>query len=313
MRAFVVGDRAANPLYEQIAQHFGYSDGAAARTGKRLRPRLVFAAAEAFGGVRRAALAPAIAIELLHNYSLIHDDIEDHDRLRHGRPALWVTFGEAHGINAGDAVGALAHAALAPVAQDNGNAVAFAMSAELSAANLAMCEGQALDLALEGGAAASVARYVEMVDGKTAALFGCAAALGALAAGAPAAGVERARAIGRAFGRGFQIDDDVLGIWGDPAHTGKVEANDIARRKSTYPIAWAIEHDPSGAGALLLHAYGSSRVGDDEVRSIRDALERGGARDAATRAAAEHFAAADALCAGAPPLRAFVERWRQRA
>jgi geranylgeranyl diphosphate synthase, type I len=170
-----------------------------------------------------------------------------------------------------------------------------------------MCEGQALDLALESGLRASIAEYVEMIEGKTSAVFSCAAALGALGARASQAEVERTRKIGKNFGLGFQIRDDMLGIWADSAHTGKMAAGDLARRKKTYPIVWAMETDPAGAGHIIMEGYDSSATMDaDAVERLRSALDHAGAYAAARQAADNYFESALELAQGLAPLSDFV-------
>jgi geranylgeranyl diphosphate synthase, type I len=295
------------PVASQIAYHFGLDAPHGARHGKRLRPRLVMAAAAAYGARPERTLHACTAIELLHNYSLVHDDIEDGDELRHGRRTLWATYGLPHGVNGGDAIGALAHLALASAAQTHGVEVAFEMSMDLARANLRMCEGQSLDLALESGAKATTDIYLEMIEGKTAALFGCAGALGARCASAADDEVERSREIGRLFGLGFQIRDDVLGIWGSTESTGKVAAGDIARRKKTFPVIWAMEHDPSGAGSAVLEVYGSAASPTRaQVERLRTLLEESGAYRAASAAADNYLASALSRAQGSKALGDFI-------
>jgi geranylgeranyl diphosphate synthase type I len=309
LRVFVDRASTANPVYGQIAYHLGYSGPGPARRGKRLRPRLTLASAAACGGASDAALfAACTAVELLHNYSLIHDDIEDGDRLRHGRETVWSAFGLAHGVNAGDAVGALSHLALAPVATEIGADFAFALAVDLATANKRMCEGQALDLAFEAGGRATVDAYLEMIGGKTAALFACAGSLGARCARGAGADVDRCADIGRLYGLAFQIHDDVIGIWGDERETGKPVDGDLARRKKTYPVVWAMEHDPAGAGLALSDAYAKASASLDAkaVDALRDALEGAGARDAARAASEDCFARAMTRAAGQPALESFL-------
>ena len=166
LKAFLENQSTRDPLAQQIAYHFAFGDPGV-RRGKRLRPRLVMAAAASYGAKPERTMAACVAVELLHNYSLIHDDIEDADRLRHGRPTLWAAFGMEHGINAGDAVGALAQVALSAVAQTHGAESAFEMSMELARANLDTCTGQAQDLALAASPRATLEQYLEMIGGKT--------------------------------------------------------------------------------------------------------------------------------------------------
>lgn len=298
----------------QLRHHFALDDAHSPRTGKRLRPLLVLAAARAFGAADADALPACAAVELLHNYSLIHDDIEDGDRLRRGRATVWSAFGLAHGVNCGDVVGALAYRALEPVAARLGPGVAQAMTAALSRAHVAMCEGQALDLAAEGDGCATLASYVEMIEGKTAALFACSARLGALCALASDADVERCADVGRHFGLHFQIRDDVAGVWGNTDRTGKTAGGDLARRKKSFPVVWALEHDSSGAGAAIRAAYGMPGTGLDDtiVDGLRAALAASGARDAGEKAAAEHAAVARKGALGLRDLSEFVEAWGGR-
>ncbi len=276
----------------------------------------MLASAQAYGASARAPLAACAAIELLHNYSLIHDDIEDGDRVRHGRETIWARYGLAHGINAGDVVGALAYEALRAVEEESGvNAsAARAMALDLASANIEMCEGQALDLDSEGDAGRGLAAYLKMIDGKTAALFACAARLGARCAGADDAAVEASSHIGRSFGLGFQIRDDVLGIWGPQELTGKPADGDIVRQKMTYPIVWAVENDAGGAGKIIRQAYarpGAEAPAPRDVEAVRGALDRCGARAAAADAAARYFDDARDRAASLAPLARFVQQWRE--
>jgi len=312
LRAFFDRASNANPVYAQIAHHLGYVAGTPARRGKRLRPRLLIAAAQSCGGSSEAALPASIAVELLHNYSLVHDDIEDGDRMRHGRETVWSAFGLPHGVNAGDAVGALAQLAFASATPPLDGHVAFAMSMDLASANLRMCEGQSLDLAFERVERATVDAYLEMIGGKTAALFGCCGSLGARSAGADAALIDRCADVGRLFGIAFQIQDDVIGTWGDRVATGKSSDGDLSRRKKTYPVVWAVERDPSGAGRAVIEMYAKPGATLDaaSVDALRSVLESAGAREAAVAAASDCFARALARAVGLAPLETFIENSR---
>lgn len=289
LHRFLIEYGLQDPVAHQIAYHFGFTDPEHQRRGKRLRPRVTMACAASFRAPSESTFPACAAIELLHNYSLIHDDIEDADTLRHGRETLWAAFGHAHGINAGDAVGALAQLALEPALATLGAETVLHMSADLARANLEMCQGQALDLAFERGAPATTDSYLEMIGGKTAALFGCAAALGARSAAAAPADVERCRNIGCLFGLGFQIADDILGIWAHTSQTGKAAAGDLERRKQTFPIVWAIENDPHDAGRAIAAAYATKEpLAAPAVATLRSSLESCGAY-AAARAAADNY------------------------
>ena len=293
-----------SPNRALIREHFALDEPGAKR-GKRLRPRILIAAAQAEGAPAERAFAAAAAVELLHNFSLVHDDIEDRDTLRHGRPTLWSTYGDAAAITAGDAMCALSYLTLLRDAA-RAPAEVVAMAACLHRGHLEMCRGQGLDIGFETAATVTFAEYATMIRGKTAALFGASCELGALAAGATA---ERGAAygrMGRAYGLAFQIRDDILGSWGSPAETGKPAGADIRRRKWSFPVAWALNGPPSPDRATVAAAYGTIGELDDALAvQVLDALERLGAHRAADDAcdaaiadavavAAEHALDADA-------------------
>jgi len=279
----------------QIRYHFGF--GEAGRRGKRLRSRLVLEVAEEEGGSLEDALAPACAVEIVHVFSLIHDDIEDGDRLRRGRETVWSRYGLAHGINAGDALCSVAYLTLL-----EGSAAPperkLEMNQVLLAAHLEMCSGQGRDIAFAAEPRVTLEDYRAMIGGKTGALFGAACELGALAAGTDAARAAAYARIGRAYGTAFQIEDDVLGTWGDSATTGKPCGADLAMRKWTFPVVWALGGPESASREAIATAY--SRGGaltPSDVAATFAALERLGAREAAHRASRGELADADAVAA----------------
>ena len=279
----------------QIRYHFGFGeDGDAGRRGKRLRSRLVLEVSEEERGRADEALAAACAVEIIHEFSLIHDDIEDGDKLRRGRETLWARFGAPHGINAGDALCSIAYLTLldqSPAAPDR----KLAMNRVLLAAHLAMCNGQGRDIAFESEPRVTMEDYRAMIGGKTAALFGAASALGALAAGADARRSGDYARLGEAYGIAFQIEDDILGTWGDSATTGK-PCGDLAKRKWTFPVVWALAGPPSAARDTIAAAYARGTELDPAgVSATVGALDRLGARDAASAAARAELDAADAL------------------
>jgi geranylgeranyl diphosphate synthase type I len=270
------------PVTEQVRWHFGIGCDHASRRGKRLRPRLLFAVARDEGASYEDALDAALAVELLHNYSLVHDDIEDGDELRHGRQTVWARFGLSNGINAGDAMCAVSYLTLLR----NSNAAPAeriaAMTRALHAANLAMCAGQSYDIAFESAAFVKMDAYLAMIEGKTAVLFGAACALGALCAGADAARAAAYGELGRAYGRAFQIRDDVLGTWGSREETGKARGSDIAHRKWSFPIVWSLAGPPSAARAAIAARYAQSGPLDAaDVAVVVAALDTLDARAAA--------------------------------
>jgi geranylgeranyl diphosphate synthase type I len=283
-----------SPTSCQIRYHFGF--GEPSRRGKRLRSRLVLEVCEEEGGAEEDALDAACAIEIVHEFSLIHDDIEDGDRLRRGRETLWSRFGLAHGINAGDALCAVAYLSLLDGTSPRPAERTVAMTRVLQEAHLAMCAGQGRDIAFETEARVTMDDYLAMIGGKTAALFAAACELGALAAGA---GPHRAGAygkLGRAYGIAFQIEDDLLGTWGDSETTGKPSGADLAKRKWAFPVVWALDGPPSAWRDRVAAAYAvGTELDAGTVAETIEALDRLGAREAALRAVRCALDEADAV------------------
>ena len=277
-------------LYGMLRYHLGWADRDLApsggRTGKRLRPAFCLLACDAVGGDWRRAIPAAVGLELTHNFSLIHDDIEDQDRERHGRATVWTVWGQAHAINAGDAMFVLARQAIGRLVE-HGVApdVTLAVLRSYDAACLAITEGQFMDMQFEERLDVTEAEYLRMVGGKTAALLAAATRMGAQVAGAEAAVVERMADFGRRVGLAFQITDDILGIWGNPARTGKPAANDIRRRKKSLPIAFAFEAAQGEAAERLREVFGKRDVSEDDVARVLETLDRVGARAHAARLA----------------------------
>jgi geranylgeranyl diphosphate synthase type I len=269
--------------------HLGWEDSSGrpetSKGGKLLRPALCLLCCEAAGSEARRALPAAGAVELLHNFTLIHDDIEDGSTERHGRETLWRVWGEALAINAGDAMFALAHLALLQL-EDEGHVEARVVRAAkmLDETTLRLAEGQHLDLA---GAANDRASYLSMVEGKSAVLLGASCGLGALAAGADGATVDALYEFGRRLGLGFQIRDDILGVWGDPSETGKSAGDDLRAGKRSFPVIAALELANEARRGELETALSSADI--DRALELLDAL---GARDECERAAREHAEAA---------------------
>jgi geranylgeranyl diphosphate synthase type I len=294
--------RGSQQVADMLCYHFGYGEHGPARRGKRLRPRLVLRVAEAEGAGAEDALDAAASIEILHNYSLVHDDIEDGDELRHGRRTLWSVYGVPQALNAGDALCALSFLVLTNAAQRHPGDRVLRMVRALHEAHATMCDGQSLDLSFERATHVDLPEYHRMIGAKTAALFGVSSELGALCAPCDDESIIRYRELGRAYGLAFQIRDDVLGIWGTIDATGKVTGNDIARRKWTFPVVWALGQPRSAARERIAQAYaGALRsdvpkgqddnvLEDDTVTAVIDALDELGAREAANAAIAEHLA-----------------------
>ncbi len=226
-----------------LAYHMGWEgEGAGPKAqGKRVRPLLVLLSAAAAGGNWQAALPASAAVELIHNFSLIHDDIQDDSPLRRGRQTLWTMVGVAQAINAGDALFALAHLALQRLAGKVSAEQALAAHHILPQASLTLTQGQYLDLSYEGRSDLTPADYWPMIGGKTAALLAACTELGALLGGADADRRACYRQFGEQLGLAFQVYDDYLGIWGDAALTGKSAESDLLAGKKSLPVLYALE------------------------------------------------------------------------
>jgi geranylgeranyl diphosphate synthase type I len=268
--------------------HLGWEDGdGASAGGKMLRPALCLLCCEAAGGDVGRALPAAVAIELLHNFTLIHDDIEDQSATRHGRETLWRRVGIAQAINAGDGMYTLARRTLLDM-ERSGVPVAAVLAAArlLDDACIALCEGQYLDLSFESREAVSIDEYLAMVRGKSAALIAAACSIGALAGGADDDDVRQYGDFGWSLGLAFQVQDDALGVWGDPALTGKSQAEDIRARKKSYPVVYAFDHLAGEERRELLRLYAADS--NESTDRIVDLLNQADAREAAREAASSY-------------------------
>ncbi len=271
-------DRDVRPQLRRMTRyHMGWEDErgvAADKVGKKLRPSLLLLACEAVGGEWRRALPAAAAVELVHNFSLIHDDIQDRDVERHHRPTVWSLWGEAQAINAGDALLALARLALLRL-HDEGISPASTLEAArlLDERTLEMVEGQVMDLEFEGVSRVDLDDYFSMVSKKTGALFDCSLSIGALVGGADEEIVDGLGRAGRMLGMGFQIRDDMLGIWGAETRTGKEPAVDIRRRKKTLPIVYALDSGDHAAAEAVSRAYDKGAVSDEDVSLVLRSLD----------------------------------------
>jgi geranylgeranyl diphosphate synthase, type I len=285
--------------------HLGLWDEHGAETatgsGKGMRPALVFAATAAAGGSTDTAMHAAAAIELVHNFTLIHDDVMDRDALRRGRPTVWRVWGVDNAILVGDAMHGLAVRTLAEAPVPSPESVI-----RLTDSVIELCLGQQRDCAFETRQHITLDDCLTTVQQKTSSLLGCACVLGALAASAPPATVETMNRFGRELGVAFQLVDDLLGIWGDPARTGKPVGNDLIRRKRSLPVVAALTSD-TPAGHDLANLYRENHPLDPaEVARATDLIIRAGGKQwaetrsqhylhSATAALVDHPAATDLL------------------
>jgi len=241
--------------------------------GKYVRAGLVLVSAAACGADEGLGVVGGVAIELIHNFSLVHDDIIDGDLERRHRPTVWAAHGVGHAIIAGDALSTLAFQILL----EDPTPERVRAASRLAEATQAMIAGQAEDMASELRASLSVEECLQMGAGKTGALLACSTAMGAILAGAPARSVEALADFGRHLGIAFQAIDDVLGIWGEPSVTGKPVGNDLRQHKKTLPVALALAQD--GDSTVELAQLLERELSEGEVERATRLLEQCGARE----------------------------------
>jgi geranylgeranyl diphosphate synthase type I len=285
--------------------HLGWTDVRGTPTsgdgGKAVRPALATLSAQAAGAPARTGVPGAVAVELVHNFSLVHDDVMDGDTERRHRPTVWAVWGTTSAILTGDALLALAQEALLDSASPH-RAAAARLLAE---ATRHLVRGQVQDVAFEQRADVTVAQCLEMVSGKTGALLSASAAIGAVLAGAPPQMVDALSTFGAQLGIAYQLVDDLLGIWGDPASTGKPVFSDLRSRKKTLPVTYALTHG-GHAGRELARWFADpdsprrSRQSDAGEARAADLVEAAGGRSWAAAEAQRRIAAATDALAGVP-------------
>ncbi len=278
----------------QAEYHFGWSDvdgrPAVGGGGKAVRPALALLSAEAAGAAPETGLPGAVAVELVHNFSLLHDDLMDGDVERRHRRTVWAVWGASSAILAGDALLSLAHEMLL----DCGSPYGAQAGRLLSVATRELIRGQVQDLAFERRDDVSLVECLDMAAGKTGALLSASAAIGAVLAGAPPAVVDALAAFGQHLGLAFQLIDDVLGIWGDPAVTGKPVHSDLRARKKSLPVTYVLEcGGPAGTGLASWLAR-SGEPEEDGLRAAADLVAAGGGRDWAVAEAKRRMALGEA-------------------
>jgi geranylgeranyl diphosphate synthase, type I len=282
------------------AYHLGWCEPDGTPTsgpaGKALRPGLALLVGEAVGAGHEPVIPGAVAVELVHNFSLVHDDIIDRDRERRHRPTVWSVWDDTTAILAGDAMLSLAHEVLA-----DGGPHADPASLTLARATREVIRGQARDVEFERRDDVTLAECLAMETDKTGALLAVSASIGAILAGAPPATIDGFHSFGAELGIAFQIVDDLLGIWGSPKVTGKPVFADLAAAKKTVLVVWSIENG-GDAGADLAAWFAAHRsrsaIEPEELERAADLIEKAGGREWATAAADSHVAAALAALDG---------------
>jgi geranylgeranyl diphosphate synthase type I len=269
-------------LHAMMAYHLGWEGQGAGpqASGKRIRPLLVLLTTAAAGGIWETALPAAAAVELIHNFSLIHDDIEDNSPLRRGRPTLWNLWGAAQAINTGDAMFSLAHLAVLGLEVTTSPMIALQAAHILQETCLSLTQGQYLDMAFERRGSLSEMDYWPMSAGKTAALLGACTDLGALTAETAITRRLAFRQFGRSLGLAFQVMDDVLGIWGNPGRTGKSSESDLVAGKKSLPVLFGL-----GKKGVFAERWLQGPISPGDVTELANLLETEGARAYAEEAA----------------------------
>ena len=269
-----------------LCYHLGWADRhgnpspSGSSQGKALRPTLCLFACEAIASEHERALPAAAALELIHNFSLLHDDIQDQDLERRHQPTAWSLWGIPKALVAGDAMHCIGDLAVLRSEEKEISAeVTLKVTQILTSSYLWMIEGQCLDLEFEGRTDITTDEYLHMIACKTGALIRCGLETGALLADGGEETVRAFASFGEGLGQAFQIRDDYLGIWGDEATLGKATGNDIRRRKKSYPVVFALERAAGAALDDLQRIYGQEELVEDDVQRVLAILDEVGARE----------------------------------
>ncbi|MFZ1041820.1 MAG: polyprenyl synthetase family protein [Anaerolineales bacterium] len=270
------------PFYEMLTYHMGWTgEGAGpAATGKRIRPLLVLLVTASYESKWLRASYAAAAIELVHNFSLVHDDIQDNSDKRRGRTTVWKQWNMPQAINVGDALFVISNQAIMDLAKDYPADIVVRTASIVHNACLDLTRGQYLDMAYENRHDLSIEDYWKMIEGKTAALLSACTQVGAILGGTDDPTIEQYRVFGRDLGLAFQVQDDILGIWGNEALTGKSTASDLVEGKNSLPILYGISQKGKFA-----HRWVESAIRPDEVAEVAQILVNEGAREHAQREA----------------------------
>lgn len=259
-----------------------------ANKGKRLRPIMTLLACEALTGDYAPALPLAAVVEIIHNYSLIHDDIADRDEERRGRPTLWKIWGDGLAINAGDALYTLAYKTILNMQRPSQQVIA--MQNVVVDTAIALAKGQHYDITFERQVEVDEQMYLDMIGGKTAALIAAALRLGAMAGTEDAAVIDAYTEFGRHLGLAFQIQDDFLNIWVDAETTGKPQHSDLRNKKKSLPVTYAFGRVDGEDKARMRAIYGDieSDMSEDDIAFMLDVFHRINARTYTEELAKHH-------------------------
>jgi len=289
----IIGNR-SSVLYSMLRYHMGWQDEhghpCSEKSGKFIRPILCLLSCQAVGGNMSQILPAATALELIHEFSLIHDDIEDASHERHHRPTVWKLWGQPQAINAGDGMLALASLALLKL-KENGIADEKIIGSNrmLAEACLQLCEGQYLDIAYENRHDVTIEDYLNMITKKTAILIATSISLGAYLGTEDEKLVNCLYQFGKELGMVYQIHDDMLDIWGIEEKTGKSIRSDISQRKKTLPVVYGLQNSKSEDKHKLEEIYSQEYVQGKDLSQVMKILEQLGARDYSQSLAEQYY------------------------
>jgi geranylgeranyl diphosphate synthase type I len=285
------------PFYEMLTYHMGWTGEGAGKeaAGKRIRPLMVLLSAASTDSDYHSALPAAAAVELVHNFSLVHDDVQDNSDKRRGRPTVWTKWGIPMAINVGDALFVLSNQAMLDLNKNHPAETVMRAASILHDTCLDLTRGQFLDMSYEERNDLTIEDYFPMIAGKTSALLAACAHIGSLLGGADQSTQEAYRQFGHHLGLAFQVEDDILGVWGDESITGKSAASDLVEGKNSLPILYGI-----GKRGAFANRWKQGPITTGEVKDVASQLENEGAKQYAeeiaaqeTRYALEHLQAAN--------------------
>ncbi|MFQ5800588.1 MAG: polyprenyl synthetase family protein [Candidatus Hydrothermarchaeales archaeon] len=280
-------------LYDMMRYHLGWLDEdlkpVELYRGKRFRPILCLLTYYALSGVYDKAFPAAAAIELIHNFSLIHDDIEDRDEERRHRSTVWKLWGDAQAINVGDGMHVLANLAALRLRKKNVTDSKIVNVLQiLNETVITLCGGQYLDISFEERMDVTSKEYLDMIHRKTAALIESSVLVGAILATEDKKVIKNIRKFGRDIGMAFQIRDDIIGTWGEPKHTGKPKGSDIENKKKTLPVIYTFENCSGEEKKKLKEVYGKEELSKKDVDFVIDLMEEKGAYNYAIETAVDY-------------------------
>jgi geranylgeranyl diphosphate synthase, type I len=264
------------PFYDMLTYHMGWTGENQVRgaTGKRIRPMLLLLVTLSCSNDWLRAVPAAASVELVHNFSLVHDDIQDNSPLRHGRTTVWKKYGIPLAINAGDALFSIANQAILDLIDLNSAETVINAGRVLHKTCLDLTCGQFLDMSYENRNDMSLDDYWPMIEGKTAALLSACAQIGAILGDVDELLVDQYRIFGRYLGLAFQVQDDLIGVWGEEALTGKSAASDLLEGKNSLPILYGLSQKGKFA-----QRWCASRLSPEEVADAAQMLKKEGAYD----------------------------------